>query len=100
MSAHKMKVIDIVFRCIMPYNSKKSKEYVMAEAAVTSKGQITIPAEIRRQMNLGPQDRVVFTLLPNGTTVMRAKNRSISTLAGSLKSTSKKRVAIKDMKMQ
>ncbi|OED44013.1 AbrB family transcriptional regulator [Chromatiales bacterium (ex Bugula neritina AB1)] len=70
----------------------------MAEAAMTSKGQITIPVEIRRQMNLGPKDKVVFTLLPNGTTIMRAKNRPIKTLAGSLKS--KKRVAIKDMKMQ
>ncbi len=31
----------------------------MPEAALTSKGQITIPAEIRRQMKLGPQDRVI-----------------------------------------
>lgn len=72
----------------------------MAEAAMTSKGQITIPVEIRRKMNLEPQDRVVFTLLPNGTTIMRAKNRSIKTLASSLKSNSSKRVAIKDMKMK
>lgn len=71
----------------------------MAEAAVTSKGQITIPAEIRKRMNLGPQDRVVFTLLPNGTTVMRAKNRSVASLAGTVKTTRKKRVSIKDMKM-
>ena len=71
----------------------------MAEAAVTSKGQITIPAEIRKQMNLSPQDKVVFTLLPNGTTVMRAKNRSVNSLAGSIKST-KKRIPIKDMKMR
>lgn len=70
----------------------------MAEAAMTSKGQVTIPVEIRRQMNLGPQDKVVFTLLPNGTTIMRAKNRPIKTLAGSLKS--KKRVPVKDMKMK
>ncbi|MGI9287950.1 MAG: AbrB/MazE/SpoVT family DNA-binding domain-containing protein [Pseudomonadales bacterium] len=70
----------------------------MAEAALTSKGQITIPAEIRRQMNLGPQDRVVFTLLPNGTTIMRAKTRSVASLAGSVK-TRKKKVAIKDMRM-
>lgn len=71
----------------------------MAEAAVTSKGQITIPAEIRKQMNLEPQDRVVFTLLPNGTTVMRAKNRSVTSLAGTIKSM-KKRISIKDMKMR
>ena len=70
----------------------------MAEAAITSKGQITIPAEIRKKMNLGPQDRVVFTLLPNGTTIMRAKNRSIASLAGTLKS-KRKKVALKDMRM-
>ena len=70
----------------------------MAEAAITSKGQITIPAEIRKQMNLGPQDKVVFTLLPNGTTVMRAKSRSVSSLAGSV-SSKVKRVPVKDMKM-
>lgn len=71
----------------------------MAEAVITNKGQITIPAEIRKQMNLGPNDRVVFTFLPHGTTVMRAKNRPVSSLAGSIKS-KKKRVAIKDMKIR
>lgn len=70
----------------------------MADAALTTKGQITIPAEIRKQMKLEPHDRVVFTLLPNGTTIMRAKNRSISNLAGSIPS-KKKRVSVKDMKM-
>jgi len=70
----------------------------MAEAVITSKGQITIPAEIRRKMNLVPQDKVVFTLLPNGTTVMRAKNRSVTSLAGTIKSR-KKKIAIKDMTM-
>lgn len=71
----------------------------MAEAAVTSKGQITIPAEIRKQMNLGPQDKVVFTVLPNGTTVMRAKTRSVTSLGNTIPST-KRRVTIKDMKVR
>ena len=62
----------------------------MAEASITSKGQITIPAEIRRQMNLQARDKVVFTLLPNGSIVMRAKNRSIGALAGTLKGKRKK----------
>ena len=72
----------------------------MAEAAVTSKGQITIPAEIRRRMGIKPQDRVVFTVLPNGTTVMRAKTRNIGELAQSLNSKFKgRRVPVKDMRM-
>jgi AbrB family looped-hinge helix DNA binding protein len=70
----------------------------MAEAAVTSKGQITIPADVRRAMRLRPQDRVVFTLLPDGTTVMRAKTRTLRELAGSLKRPGKK-VAVKSMRL-
>lgn len=70
----------------------------MAEAAVTSKGQITIPVEIRQQMGLKARDRVVFTVLPNGTTVMRAKTGSLMELAGKLKGNGKK-ISIDKMRM-
>ena len=70
----------------------------MADAAITSKGQITIPIEIRRRMNLEPRDRVVFTVLPNGTTVMRAKKRSVLELAGSVAGASDGTVSIDDMR--
>lgn len=70
----------------------------MSESAVTSKGQITIPIDVRRSMGLQPQDRVVFTVMPDGTTVMRAKTRSLQELAGSLQRPAKK-VAIKDLRI-
>jgi AbrB family looped-hinge helix DNA binding protein len=69
----------------------------MAEAAVTSKGQITIPVEIRNAMGLKAQDRVVFTLMPDGTTVMRAKTKSIKSLKGMLKNPGR-RVRVGDMR--
>ena len=70
------------------------------ESAVTSKGQITIPVEVRRAMGLQPQDRVVFTVMPDGTTVMRAKRRALSELAGSLtKSRRKKKIPIGQMRI-
>ena len=62
----------------------------MAEAAVTSKGQITIPADIRRAMGIKAKDRVVFTVMPDGTTVMRAKTKSVTNLKGILKNPGKK----------
>ena len=70
----------------------------MAEAAVTSKGQITIPADIRRAMGLKTKDRVVFTIMPDGTTVMRAKTKSIESLKGMLKNPGKKRIPIASMR--
>jgi AbrB family looped-hinge helix DNA binding protein len=57
----------------------------MSEATVTSKGRITIPADIRKSMRLVAGMCVVFTRLDDGTTVMRAKTRSILELRGLLK---------------
>jgi len=57
----------------------------MSEATVTSKGQITIPADIRKWLDLSAGQRVVFTRLDDGTIVMRAKTRSILELKGMLK---------------
>jgi AbrB family looped-hinge helix DNA binding protein len=71
----------------------------MSEATVTSKGQVTIPAEIRRAMGLTAGERVIFTQLGDGTTVFRAKRRSIMELKGFLKSPRRKKrpVPLKDM---
>ena len=63
----------------------------MSEATITSKGQVTIPAEIRKAMSLVAGERVVFTRLDDGTTVMRAKTRSMLDLKGLPKSAVKKR---------
>ncbi|WP_295379932.1 AbrB/MazE/SpoVT family DNA-binding domain-containing protein [uncultured Pseudacidovorax sp.] len=57
----------------------------MFKASMTSKGRITIPASMRRQMRLNTGDRVVFTPLDDGTTVIRAKTRSLKELRGLLK---------------
>ena len=70
----------------------------MSEATLTSKGQITIPVEVRKAMGLSAGERVVFTQLDDGTTVMRAKTRSIIELEGLLKGAVKRRkVSVADM---
>ncbi|MCX7274498.1 MAG: type II toxin-antitoxin system PrlF family antitoxin [Burkholderiales bacterium] len=70
----------------------------MPEATLTSKGQITIPAEVRKAMGLTAGERVVFTRLDDGTTVMRAKSRSIFELQGLLTPVvNQRKVPIDDM---
>ena len=56
----------------------------MSEATLTSKGQVTIPVDIRHSLGLGPQDRITFTPMPDGTVVLRAKNKSLQNLRGML----------------
>lgn len=70
----------------------------MSEATVTTKGQVTIPADIRKSMGLSAQDRIVFTTLADGTVLMRAKTRSVVDLKGLLKrAKGAGKVAIEDM---
>ena len=70
----------------------------MPEATITSKGQVTIPADIRRALGLTAGERVVFTQLDDGTTLMRAKKRSILDLEGLLETAAGGRtVAVEDM---
>ena len=67
------------------------------EATLTSKGQATIPKEIRDCLGMKPGDRIVFTLLSNGTVVIRAKTRRVGDLAGVLYRKGRKRVPIDEM---
>lgn len=54
----------------------------MATAAVTSKGQITIPIEVRKKLGLKPGDRVRFIEGENGEYILKPKTRSIMDLCG------------------
>ncbi len=54
----------------------------MTESTLTAKGQTTVPAEIRALMQAQPGMRLVWSAMPDGTVVVRAKNRSILDLAG------------------
>jgi antitoxin PrlF len=54
------------------------------DVTLTSKGQTTIPKEIRDSLGLKPGDRMTFTLMPDATVIMRVKNKSVAELAGIL----------------
>lgn len=70
----------------------------MTLSTITSKGQTTIPKEIRDALGLKAGDKVRFTLLPNGKVIMRPKNRSIKDLAGILYDPDREPIPIEDMK--
>ena len=54
------------------------------DATLTSKGQTTIPKEIRDGLGMKPGDRMTFTLMPDATVVMRVKVKSVTELAAML----------------
>lgn len=54
----------------------------MAIATVTSKGQITIPAQVRQTLQVSAGDRVEFVELEPGQFLFLAANRSVTELKG------------------
>ena len=54
------------------------------EATLTSKGQTTIPKEIRDSLHMKEGDRMTFALLPDGTVLIRVTNKSAIEIAGQL----------------
>ena len=56
----------------------------MHEATMTSKGQTTIPKDIRDGLGIKPGDRITFTQMSDGTVIMRAKTKTLAEMAGVL----------------
>ena len=56
----------------------------MSAATLTSKGQTTIPLDIRKGMGLEPGDKIEFHLLSNGSATMRVKRGTVKDLIGIL----------------
>ena len=56
----------------------------MSEAKMTSKGQITVPRDVRQKLGLKPGDRVRFLLEADGRVRLMPAKRDISELVGIL----------------
>jgi AbrB family looped-hinge helix DNA binding protein len=67
------------------------------DATLTSKGQTTIPKEIRDGLAMKPGDKMTFTLLPDGTVLMRVKNKSVMSVAGRLHKKGRKPLPVKEL---
>lgn len=66
-------------------------------ATLTSKGQTTIPKAIRDTLSMKAGDRMTFTLMPDGTVVMRVKTKSVTELAGVLHKKGRKPVPVEQL---
>jgi AbrB family looped-hinge helix DNA binding protein len=57
----------------------------MPEATVTSKGQVTIPKQVREHLKVEAGDRVDFVVTDDGDVLLRPARRDIRELRGLLR---------------
>lgn len=68
----------------------------MPTATLTSKGQITIPADVRQSLNVEAGDRIEFVQVEPGRFELVAATQSVSALKGMF-GKAKRRVSIEEM---
>lgn len=68
----------------------------MTAATLTSKGQLTLPKDVRAALGVGPGDRVDFVRMADGSFMVFAATRSVKCLNGIVALT-KKAVSLADM---
>jgi antitoxin PrlF len=66
-------------------------------STLTSKGQITIPKNIRDRLRLEPGHRVEFQVDRRGQVIMRARNVDVRELKGIIRSKRKTPLSIEEM---
>lgn len=69
----------------------------MPTATLTSKGQVTIPREIRERLGLHQGDRIEFIVARDGTLELRPLAHSVRELAGLLRRPGRAPVTLEEM---
>jgi antitoxin PrlF len=69
----------------------------MPTATLTSKGQITLPREVREHLHLSEGDRVEFLIDPEDGVRLRPMTRSVKELAGMLHQPGMRPLSIREM---
>lgn len=81
-----------ILSSIIPYPKVRSitiEIFAMATATLTSKGQITIPVQVRTALGLETGDRVEFVEMEEGKFSMIAASKTVRDLKGLIKKPAK-----------
>jgi AbrB family looped-hinge helix DNA binding protein len=66
---------------------------------VGTKGRVTLPKALRDALKVAPGDQISFSQLSDGSVIIRAKHRRLSTLAGMLTRPDQPNVSIEEMRL-
>lgn len=67
--------------------------------SMSSKGQVTIPRDVRERLGLQAGDKIARSLLSNGTVVVRPKTRRLVDLVGMLTRPGQPGVTVDEMRL-
>lgn len=69
----------------------------MSSSTLTSKGQITVPKEVREALHLEPGDQLDFIIQEDGQVLFRPATLNVTALKGILHRKGRRPVSLKEM---
>ena len=69
----------------------------MPTATMTTKGQVTIPKEIREHLKIDTGDRLSFVVQEDGSVVVKPLTRDVRELGGLLRRPEQRSVSLREM---
>ena len=66
---------------------------------ISSKGQVTVPRDVRERLGLQAGDKIAWSTLSNGTIVLRPKTRRLADLVGILTQPGQPGVTVDEMRL-
>ena len=69
----------------------------MSLATMTTKGQVTIPKDVRESLRLHAGDKIEVVPTENGEAIIRPITKTVDEVFGSLKRTGQKPVSVEEM---
>jgi len=69
----------------------------MSTATLTTKGQITIPKDVREHLGLNTGDRLNFLVRDDGTVIVKAMTHDVRALSGMLRRAGQRPVSVSQM---
>jgi AbrB family looped-hinge helix DNA binding protein len=77
----------------------KKDRCMPALTTLSSKGQVTVPREVRERLGLRAGDKIAWATLSNGTVVLRPKTRRLADLVGRLTQPGQPGVSVGEMRL-
>jgi AbrB family looped-hinge helix DNA binding protein len=85
--------------CLYDIRNRKEGCHMSEPTTISSKGQVTVPRDVRERLGLQAGDKIAWSMLSNGTIVLRPKTRRLADLVGILTQPGQPSVPVDEMRL-
>ena len=86
-------------RALYDIQNRKEGVRMSGPTTISSKGQVTVPRDVRERLGLQAGDKIAWSMLSNGTIVLRPKTRRLADLVGILTQPGQPGVSVDEMRL-